>query len=86
MRKMNFVIFIFLFTYILNKGSGGKGSSRAASGGRGSLRNRIGIRFTSSRKYGRSRIWFSNHYVNIHYTGHHNYYNEEDYTEEDYDD
>ena len=83
---MNFVIFIFLFTYILNKGSGGKGSSKAASGGRGSLRNKIGIRFTSSRKYGRSRIWFSNHYVNIHYTGHHNYYNEEDYTEEDYDD
>ena len=64
------------------------GSSRSSGTSRrvGSLRNGFRIRFTSSGRYGRSKLWFSNHYVNIHYTGHHNYYKESDYNEEDYAD
>ena len=67
------------------RGSSSRGSSHGGSIRRtGSLRNGIGIRFTSSGRYGRSRLWFSNHYVNIHYIGHRNYYSESDYNEEDY--
>ena len=67
--------------------SSGRSSSRSSTSSNrrvGSLRNGVRIRFTSSGRYGRSKLWFSNHYVNIHYIGHHNYYNESDYNEENY--
>ena len=84
--KILFFIILLFSEKIFGKGGGSKGgrSSGSRTGSRGSLRSSRGIRFTSSGRYGRSKLWFSNHYVNIRYVGHHNYYNEHEYNEEDY--
>ena len=90
MKNIYFIIFFLLFSKIFTKSGGRSSGGGRRSGGsssknrKGSLRNSKSIRFTSSGRYGRSRLWFSNHYVNIHYIGHRNYYEEEEYSEEDY--
>ena len=83
--KIIFFIILLFCSKILGKGgsrgrsSGSKGSGKASP--KGLLKYLPRIRFTSSGRYGRSILWFSNHYVNIHYIGHHNYYDEEEYDE-----
>ena len=84
MKNLKLFIFIILLTYTFTKSGKGGTSTSGKRRVTGSLRNSNKVRFTSSRKYGRSKLWFSNHYVNIHYTGHHNYYDESEYFE-DYD-
>ena len=92
MKTIYYIIYFMLYTRIFSKGggkssggrsSGSRSSSQGSGSKRGSLRNSNIVRF-KTREYGRSRLWFSNHYVNIHYVGHHNYYDESQYVEEDY--
>ena len=84
MKTIYFIIFLLFFSKIFTKGGKSSGGKSRGSSKKGSLRNGKSIRFTSSRRYGRSKLWFSNYYVNIHYIGHRNYYDEEEYSEEDY--
>ena len=85
MKVINFIIILFFFSKTFGKGGGSRGSRGGSRGGRGATKYLRGIRFSASRIYGRSRLWFPYHYVNIHYIGHYNYYNEEEYNEGNYD-